>query len=91
MTRAEASLQALLVILGAKDAHWRREGMYYSFQRGRPRNDGAITGTVTRRVYRGVWRRCGNVRIEADGTVTRFATATKAEREQAAQREECES
>lgn len=47
---------------------------------GRENYDGAITGTVWKKVDETHVRRAGTFRIEADGTINRFPTLTKWEK-----------
>lgn len=59
---------------------WFHNGVQYFWERGKENTDGAITGTVMR------FHDCKNVggfRIEANGTVTRFPTASMAQRKKA--------
>ena len=57
---------------------WTYKGQRYFYERGRENLDGAITGTVWKFVYRPDLnpperaKRAGTVRIEADGSLTRF-------------------
>jgi len=60
---------------------WTHNGLVYFVERGREQPDGAITGTVlkqTRKVGDNVYYKpCGSIRIEPDGTITRFPTLSK--------------
>jgi hypothetical protein len=59
-------------------------GKPYFFERGREQEDGAITGCIMLMLPEDYCQRVGgSVRIEPDGTITRFPVLTKTEREEA--------
>lgn len=61
---------------------WRAKGQEFFSERGREQHDGAVTGTVWRN-DESTCHKVGGYRIDADGTVKRFATSTPAMRETA--------
>lgn len=69
---------------------WVRKGSTYFHEQGRENNDGAITSQVMKMVAINRARNCGSIRIEPDGTITRWPTTTKTERERAFQMAEAE-
>jgi PAS domain-containing protein len=63
---------------------WDYNGQRYFFERGRERDDGAITGTVYRNLPDGVHcRKSGSVRIEPDGKITRWSGSNQDQRQRA--------
>ena len=61
---------------------WTIDGHEFFFERGRENDDGAITGSVWESYFNVTTcdircRRVGNVRIEPNGSVTRFAKVPK--------------
>ena len=52
---------------------WANNGDYFFWDSGREQTDGAITGTVYKMLSDNRCRRLGGVRIEPDGTITRWA------------------
>lgn len=57
-------------------------GKRYFFERGREQADGAITGTLMMMLDGDYCRRAGRVRIEPDGTLTRFPALRKLQKEE---------
>lgn len=51
-------------------------GTRYFFERGRENADGAITGTLMEMLPNDYCRKAGSVRIEPDGTLSRFPRLT---------------
>ena len=65
---------------------WNKNGTYYFHEIGREQRDGAVTGKV-QKIYKinnsesDYCKTAGTFRIEPDGTITRFPTSTKQQRE----------
>lgn len=75
-------LQAAAGDCGGSSNSWGdNDGEYHFFERGREQNDGAITGTVYKTFSAVSCRPAGSVRIEPDGTVTRWPTSTAGQRQ----------
>lgn len=56
------------------------KGREYFFERGREQADGAITGTLMLDTQDGHCRKAGSVRIEPDGSISKFPALSKDER-----------
>ena len=54
----------------------------YFFERGREQADGAITGTLMVMLPNDYCRKVGSVRIEPDGTISKFPRMPKVDREE---------
>lgn len=54
----------------------------YFFERGKEQPDGAITGTLYLMLPNDMCRKAGNVRIEPDGTLTRFPAIPRTHRQE---------
>ena len=59
------------------------KGKRYFFERGREREDGAITGTLMQMLPDDYCRKAGNVHIDPDGMVRRFPGLTMCDRAEA--------
>lgn len=55
----------------------------YFFERGKEQTDGAITGSLMEMLPDNYCQKVGTVRIEPDGTITRFPKLTATDREEA--------
>ena len=60
---------------------WQTTRARYFYEQGRENNDGAITGSVMMFLGTTGCRRVGSYRIEPNGTISRFPTSTKAQRQ----------
>jgi len=90
-TKAMESFDQLIIQLraaGKKIAQsntWEKNGKSYFHEIGREQKDGAVTGTIYRMTdyYYGANHCCkaGYFRIEPDGKITRFPTATQKQKE----------
>ncbi len=63
---------------------WEKNGVVYFHEVGREQRDGAVTGTIQKTYQVGDNNYCkcvGTFRFEPDGTVKRFPTSTKSQRE----------
>ena len=62
---------------------WHCKGQKYFEEQGREQDDGAVTGTVWRFIQDNRCHKVGSYRINSDGTIQRFPTATAAMRQAA--------
>jgi len=59
---------------------WKKNGIEYFHEIGRENRDGAVTGKVQKITVDRYCKTAGTFRIEPDGTIRRFPTSTKAQR-----------
>lgn len=64
---------------------WDKKGVTYFHEIGSEQPDGAITGSIQKFVGENRARSVGGFRIEPDGSIKRFPTSTKTQRNQAYQ------
>jgi hypothetical protein len=63
---------------------WNNGEWFYFFEQGQEQQNGAITGTVWKSKTESRYcKKAGSARIEPDGTITRFPTSNKSQRDSA--------